>query len=212
MKYKGIIFDLDGVLCFTDKYHYRAWKELADKLGIYFDEKINDRLRGVSRMESLNIILENSAEKFSEEKKRTFAEEKNAAYRKLLNGMTPSDIDKDVIETLDFLKKAGIKLARGSSSKNTPLILEKTKLSEYFDAVSDGNNILHSKPDPEVFLKAAKLLGLKPEDCLVVEDAETGIDAACAGGFDSAGIGFAATYDKTTFAIKKIRDLLQIVL
>ena len=164
---KAFIFDLDGVICFTDKYHFLAWKALADKLGISFDEKVNDRLRGVSRMASLEIILEKSNVQYTQEQKESFAEEKNANYRKLLNNMKPSDISDDVRETLETLKKLGYKLAIGSSSKNTPLILEKTDARKYFDAVSDGNNITHSKPNPEVFLMGAEFLGLKPEESIL---------------------------------------------
>lgn len=211
MKFKGIIFDLDGVICFTDKYHYRAWKALADELGIYFDEKINDRLRGVSRMASLDIILEKSDGTYSEEEKLSFAERKNETYRKLLSEMSPADISAEVRDTLTALKKAGLRLAVGSSSKNTPLILGKTDTGKYFDAVSDGNNISRSKPDPEVFLKAAEYLGLKPEECLVVEDAFSGIDAGVAGGFKTAGIGPASRYEKTDYPLNSFCDLLDVV-
>ena len=158
---RAIIFDLDGVICFTDNYHYQAWKELADAEGIYFDEKINGRLRGVSR-------------------------------------------------TLDTLRQRGYKLAIGSSSKNTKKILKQIGLDGYFDAVSDGTNITKSKPDPEVFIKAAEMVEEKPENCLVVEDALAGIDAAYAGGFISAGIGDAASHKYVTYPIHTFSDLLSI--
>lgn len=153
MKYKGIIFDLDGVICHTDKYHYQAWKKLADKLGIYFDEEINNRLRGVSRMESFEIILEKYDGEMTEEEKVRYASEKNDLYRELLKNMTTADLDPQVKETLDALRSRGLLLAIGSSSRNAGFILERLGLSGYFDAVSDGNNISRSKPDPEVFLK-----------------------------------------------------------
>lgn len=207
---KAFIFDLDGVLCFTDKYHFRAWKALADRLGIPFDENVNDRLRGVSRMASLEIILSLGSASYSEEEKAAFAEEKNELYRTFLKGMTPSDITQEVRSTLDELRRRGYRLAIGSSSKNTPLILERTDMAKYFDAVSDGNNITHSKPDPEVFLKAAEFLGLRPEECYVVEDAETGIDAGSAGGFSTIGIGPAAHYAKTDMPIRTFADILQL--
>lgn len=207
---KAFIFDLDGVLCFTDKYHFRAWKALADRLGIPFDENVNDRLRGVSRMASLEIILSLSSASYSEEEKAAFAEEKNELYRTFLKGMTPSDITQEVRSTLDELRRRGYRLAIGSSSKNTPLILERTDMAKYFDAVSDGNNITHSKPDPEVFLKAAEFLGLRPEECYVVEDAEAGIDAGSAGGFTTIGIGPAAHYAKTDMPIRTFADILQL--
>ena len=207
---KAFIFDLDGVLCFTDKYHFRAWKALADRLGIPFDENVNDRLRGVSRMASLEIILSLGSTSYSEEEKAAFAEEKNELYRTFLKGMTPSDITQEVRSTLDELRRRGYRLAIGSSSKNTPLILERTDMAKYFDAVSDGNNITHSKPDPEVFLKAAEFLGLRPEECYVVEDAEAGIDAGSAGGFTTVGIGPAAHYAKTDMPIRTFADILQL--
>ena len=212
MNFKGVIFDLDGVLCFTDRYHYRAWKALADRLGIYFDEKINDRLRGVSRAASLEIILEGSERVYSQEEKERFAAEKNETYRALLKDMAPADVSASVRDTLVRLREAGVLLAVGSSSKNTPLILEKTDLKRYFDAVSDGNNVTRSKPDPEVFLKAAEYLGLQPADCLIVEDAEAGIEAGVAGGFRTAGLGEASGYPKTNYRLEQFSDLLNIVL
>ncbi len=210
MEYKGIIFDLDGVICFTDKYHYMAWKEMADEIGVYFDEKINNRLRGVSRMASLDIILEKSEKEYSADEKEILASKKNQIYKELLLKMTPNDLSDEVKETLDALKADGHKLAIGSSSKNAKLILKQIGLDGYFDAISDGTNITHSKPHPEVFLKAAEYLGLKPEECLVTEDAVAGIDAASTGGFSSAGIGEAALYEKTTYPLQTFSDLLKI--
>lgn len=208
---KGVIFDLDGVLLFTDKYHYMAWKALADKLNIPFDENVNNRLRGVSRMDSLNIILSYSNQIFSEAEKEVMAEEKNELYREYLQKMTPSDVSDDTRAVLVKLRERGLKLAIGSSSKNTPLILEKTDMAKYFHAVSDGNNITRSKPDPEVFLKAAEYLNLQPCDCIVVEDAEAGIDAGNAGGFATVGIGCAEQYKRTKCPIKSLAELLKLV-
>ena len=201
-KYTGVIFDLDGVICFTDKYHYQAWKAVADKLGIYFDETINNRLRGVSRMDSLEIILERYDGKLTAQEKEALAEEKNALYRRLLANMSPADLSAEVKETLDALRGMGLKLAIGSSSKNTKFILSRLGLGDYFDAISDGTNITRSKPDPQVFLMAADFIGMKPEKCLVVEDAKAGIQAAVAGGFDSAGLGEAAACGMATYAMK----------
>lgn len=206
---RGIIFDLDGVLLSTDEMHYKAWKSVADELSIPFDRSVNNRLRGVSRMESLEIILEQSARSFSREEKEALAKRKNDRYRMLLKSLTPDAVAPEVRETLSALKARGLKLAVGSSSKNTKLILRLTDLECYFDAVSDGTNITRSKPDPEVFLKAAEYIGLKPEDCAVVEDAVAGIDAANAGGFTSIGIGDAAAYEKTEIKIRSLRELLQ---
>ena len=174
---KAVIFDLDGVIVSTDDCHYRAWKKMADEEGIYFDRKINNRLRGVSRMASLDIVLERADKKYSDEEKAALAERKNNYYRELICELTPNDILPGAADTLLKLKNSGIKIAIGSSSKNTPVILKQIGLDNFFDAVSDGNNITHSKPDPEVFLKAAEMLGISPEDCMIVEDADAGIEA-----------------------------------
>ena len=211
MKYKGIIFDLDGVLVHTDKYHYLAWKQIADRLGIYFDEKINNKLRGVSRMASLEIILEGSTKKFSDEQKQKLAEEKNSVYRQYLEGLTQRDLGEGVLQTLDKLKTMGLKLAVGSSSRNAVLILKKTCIYGFFDAVSDGNNIVKPKPDPEVFIKAADMLGLLCGQCLVVEDAVSGVLAATAANMDSAAIGNAAKHKIATYNIENFYQLVEIV-
>ncbi len=207
---KGFIFDLDGVLLSTDELHYQAWKRIADKVGIPFDRKDNDRLRGVSREASLEIILEKYDGQLSAAEKEDLCNEKNEYYKELLHTLNEDTIDPAVRDTLSFLRKEGYRLAVGSSSKNTKTILQRTKLADYFDAVSDGNNITKSKPDPEVFLKAAEYLFLKPEECFVVEDAEAGIDAAVAGGFCPIGIGPASRYRKTKFPIGKISELKEI--
>ena len=193
MSIKGVIFDLDGVICFTDEYHYLAWKEMADGMGVYFDREINNRLRGVSRMASLEIILERyTGPALTNGEKEALATKKNDIYRKLLSRMSPADLSDDVKTTLDALRAKGLKLAIGSSSKNAPFILERIGLAGYFDAISDGNNISRSKPNPEVFLKAAEFLGLQPIDCLVVEDAIAGAEAGHAGGFTVACVGDAS--------------------
>lgn len=210
---KGIIFDLDGVIVFTDRYHYKAWKHIADRMGIYFDETINNRLRGVSRMESLEIILEQyKGEPLTEGQKKELAAEKNEIYKGFLKLMKPDDVTKEVRETLAELRKRGYKLSVGSSSRNAGLILEQVHLTEAFDAVSDGNNITKSKPDPEVFLKAAGFLGLAPEECAVVEDAYAGIDAAKAAGMEAVGIGDASGYEKADQRLETFSDLLKLFL
>lgn len=205
----GLIFDLDGVLVFTDKYHYLAWKQIADEMGIPFDETINDKLRGVSRMQSLEIILENySGEHLTDKQKSDIAERKNAIYRSYLQTMTPDDVSEEVRNTLEMLKKKGYKLAVGSSSKNAGFILEQVALRDAFDAVSDGNMITRSKPDPEVFIKAAQLIGCDAEQSAVVEDAEAGIDAAKDGGMMAVAIGNATAYDRSDIRLATISDLL----
>ncbi|MEA4925890.1 MAG: beta-phosphoglucomutase [Syntrophomonadaceae bacterium] len=211
MKYQAIIFDLDGVICHTDKYHYLAWKETADALGIYFDETINNRLRGVSRRESLEIILESYPGKLTEEEKLDYLEKKNTLYLQLLQAMSPKDLSKEVKDTLDQIKARGILMAIGSSSKNTKFILKQIGLENYFDAVSDGTNISRSKPDPEVFLKASDYLGVEPELCLVVEDAQSGIKAAIAAHMDCAAIGDGISYNLAQYNLNNFSDLLLIV-
>lgn len=208
---KALIFDLDGVICFTDRFHYLAWKQMADELGIYFDENINNRLRGISRMDSLEIILENySGEPLSQERKDELTSQKNETYRKLLEQMSPKDVSEEVRETLATLRKRGYLLSLGSSSKNAKFILEKIELLDAFDAISDGTNITKSKPDPEVFLKAAEFLKVNPKDCLVVEDAIAGVDAAKAGQMLAAGLGEAKEYSKTDYPLTTFSDLLKI--
>lgn len=211
MNIKGLIFDLDGVIVFTDHYHYLAWKKIADEMGIYFDETINNRLRGVSRMESLEIILENAqGALLSTEEKTALAEKKNIYYRQLLQQMSPDSVAPEVRTTLQTLRQRGYKLSIGSSSKNARTILARVDLLNAFDAISDGTNITHSKPDPEVFQKAAQFLSLPCENCAVIEDAFAGIDAACAAGMVSVGIGDASGYNKATDHIQKFEQLLNI--
>lgn len=207
MSYKAIIFDLDGVICSTDEYHYQAWKALADRLGIPFDRTINNRLRGVSRMESLEIILEKAEREYTPDEKAAFAEEKNTLYRELLHQMSAADLSGEVRQTLNALCDKGVRVAIGSSSKNTPFILDRIGLGDFFEAVADGNCITHSKPHPEVFLKAAAMLGLDPADCLVVEDAHAGVEAAVAGGFDCAAIGDARDDERARFHLESFGEL-----
>lgn len=187
---KGVIFDLDGVLVSTDELHFEAWRYLADKLEISnFTREDNLRQRGVSRMESLEILLEKSERNYSEEEKKDLAEAKNAYYVHLLDGLTSSDALPGAFETLDRMRELGIMTAVGSASKNAPLILEKTGLLKHVDKVSCGLDVHRSKPDPEVFLVAAGKLGIEPGDCLVVEDAAAGIEAARRGGMRTLGVG-----------------------
>jgi len=212
MKYKGIIFDLDGVICHTDLFHYKAWKALADKLNIYFDEQINNRLRGVSRMESLEIVLERyNGTPLTEQEKTNIATEKNEIYKTSLMQMDETYLTDDVLNTLKTLREKGIKLAIGSSSKNAALILNRIGLGNFFDAIADGNMIKNSKPHPEVFLLAAEKITLSPADCLVIEDAKAGIEAAVAGNFHSVGMGDAAGDAGATYRINKFSEMLAII-
>jgi beta-phosphoglucomutase len=185
---KAVIFDLDGVIVSTDDCHYEAWKKMADEEGIYFDKTINNRLRGVSRMESLEIVLERAVKEYSDEEKLQLAERKNGYYKEFITKLTPNDILPGAKENLEELRKNGIKIAIGSSSKNTPVILKQIGLDNYFDAVSDGNNITNSKPDPEVFLNAADMLGIPYNECMIVEDADAGIEAGKSAGMKTVSV------------------------
>lgn len=204
---KAFIFDLDGVLVSTDCLHYQAWKKLADELSIPFDERINHRLRGVSRMASLEIILENSTKNFSEEEKKELAEKKNATYVRLLSQMSKEDVSDEVRDTLKKLKEKGYLLGIASSSRNAKTILKQVELLDEFDAISDGTNIQESKPNPEVFLKAAEMLKVSPKECFGVDDAVAGIDAANAAGMKSIGYGDSTSYEKCDYTISDFKEL-----
>ena len=186
---KAFIFDLDGVIVDTARLHYQAWRELAQKLGFDFSEKDNERLKGVSRMRSLEILLEIGGIKASEEEKLRMAEEKNQRYRELVMQLTPEDMLPGAKDFLDRARELGLKLALASASKNTPLILERIGLNSFFDAVVDGNHVKKAKPEPEVFLVAAQDLGVEPQKCVVFEDAIAGVEAAHRGGMKALGIG-----------------------
>ncbi len=211
-KLQAVIFDLDGVLVTTDELHYEAWKKMADREGIPFDKEINNRLRGVSRVASCRIILEKATREYTDEEVEELCTFKNDFYVTLLDGIKPSDALPYARETLKALKDAGIKIAIGSSSKNTKKILTKLGLLEEFDAIADGTDITHSKPDPEVFLCAAKKLGIAPENCAVVEDALAGIEAAKAGGMTAVAISDARRSEIADERIDTLKDLLPIVL
>ena len=208
MGFRGIIFDLDGVIVSTDEQHYLGWQALADRLGIPFSREVNSRFRGVSRMACMNILEELGGKHYTDSEKIAYADWKNEYYRELLDQMSPDDLSQEVRSTLDALRARGLKLAVGSSSKNAKFILQRIGLSDYFDAVSDGTNISRSKPDPEVFLKAAEYLGLAPSDCLVVEDAVSGVEAAHAGGMKAATVGDAAGRGCGDFILSRFADLL----
>lgn len=198
-KIKGVIFDLDGVIVSTDNCHYLGWKRMADEEGIDFDRQINERLRGVSRMESLSIILERAQKTYTDAEKEQMAARKNAYYVELIGSLTAADILPGAMDIINLLRERDIKIAIGSSSRNTPIILKQIELDDTFDAIADGNHITYSKPNPEVFLLAAKLLKLDPANCLVVEDADAGVEAALAGGMRVLGVGSAAQNTRATF-------------
>ena len=192
MSYKACLFDLDGVLVDTAIYHFQAWKMLGENFNYQLTEEQNEQLKGVSRVESLNRILNWASNTATEEQKEIWLKEKNDNYLQLITHMNPSEILPGVVDFLGQIKADGYKIALGSASKNAEIILEKTHLTPWFDLIIDGNKVSKSKPDPEVFLKGAEGLGLLPSECIVFEDAQAGVEAAIAGGMKVIGIGEAS--------------------
>jgi len=186
---RAAIFDLDGVIVDTAKYHYLAWKRLANEYGFDFTEADNERLKGVSRVQSLEILLEIGGLTFDNAAKAQMAARKNEWYIDYIHHMDASEIFPGVIEYLQRIRVRGIKTALGSASRNAPLILERLGVSALFDVIVDGNQVTKAKPDPEVFLRAADELGIPPASCIVFEDAEAGIEAAHRAGMGTVGIG-----------------------
>lgn len=186
---RGAIFDLDGVLVTTDELHYHGWARLAEEEGIPFSRDVNQRQRGIGRMESLDVLLENATREYTADQRREMADRKNGYYRESLQSLTPDDALPGARDMLHALRERGILLAVGSASRNTPLIMERVDLLREVDAVVDGNDVTRSKPDPQVFLLAAERLGLEPAECLVVEDAAAGVEAAHRAGMAALGIG-----------------------
>ena len=201
MHTQACIFDLDGVIVDTAKYHYLAWKRLADQLKIDFTEKDNERLKGVSRMASLNIILEIGNMHPDDRTKEKYAALKNEWYVDYIKRMTPDEILPGSIEFINELREAGIKIGLGSASRNTPLILERVGMRNLFDAIADGNIVHKAKPDPEVFLTAAKMLNTDPRFCVVFEDAVAGVEAALNAGMLCVGIGSGEILTKSHFVV-----------
>jgi beta-phosphoglucomutase len=196
------IFDLDGVLVDTAKYHYLAWKRLAGELGFDFSAHHNERLKGVSRMASLEILLEVGGIKgLPEEEKQALATKKNTWYVAYINQMTPNEILPGVLDFLQQLKANHVKTALGSASRNAPLILKRVELAHFFDAIIDGNTITKAKPDPEVFLLGAQALGVPADRCIVFEDAEAGVEAARRAGMKCVGVGNPGILHKATIVI-----------
>jgi beta-phosphoglucomutase len=186
---KACLFDLDGVLVDTAVYHYQAWKSLANTMGFDFTEEQNEQLKGVSRVESLNKILAWGGVEKTDAEKEELATLKNSWYVEMITKMTPAEVLPGTVDFLTEIHQAGYKLALGSASKNSGIILERTHLAHFFDEIVDGNMVTKSKPDPEVFLKGAELLGFEPAACVVFEDAVAGVEAAKRGGMKAIGIG-----------------------
>ncbi|ADH60538.1 beta-phosphoglucomutase [Thermoanaerobacter mathranii subsp. mathranii str. A3] len=210
-RYRGVIFDLDGVITDTARYHYLAWKKLADELGIYFDEVINERLKGVSRLESLEIILEKSDKKYSQEEKEYYANKKNEYYKEMIKRITPQDLLPGVERFIEELKKRGIKAAIASVSKNAFTVLENLKIKDKFDYIVDANEIKHGKPDPEIFLNAAKHLGIPPERCIGIEDSAAGITAIKRAGMYAVGVGNPETVKEADLILKDLSEAYKIL-
>ena len=211
MKMKAIIYDLDGVIVSTDEFHFQAWKRLAEEEGIPFDRERNNLLRGISRMDSLAIILEKSPRVYSPQEKEALAERKNTYYLEQVKTLTSKDILPGFLESFAEIKIHGYKTAIASSSKNAKIILELVHLDHYFDAVIDGKMIAHSKPDPEVFLLAAKALHRKPSECYVIDDAKAGIEAAVRGGFVPLGIGDSSSDPRAKAHLSSLYDLIPLL-
>lgn len=186
---KACIFDLDGVIVDTAGYHYLSWKRLAKEIGIELTKADNERLKGVSRMRSLDIILQMGGVTLNEHDKEALAHKKNTWFVEYLREMTPEEIYPGVRALIRQLREHGIKVALASSSKNARTVIELLKIQDDFDVVVDGNMIVHSKPNPEIFLLAASMMGIAANDCLVFEDAAAGVDAALAAGMKCVGIG-----------------------
>ena len=215
MHIKACIFDLDGVIVDTAKYHFIAWKELANQLGFDFSEKDNEQLKGVSRMASLDILLEIGNKQFSKAEKLRLAESKNTRYVEYISKMGPDEILPGVLTFLKLIRAKDIKTVIGSASKNAPTIINRLQLNEYFDAIIDGNSVEKAKPNPEVFLKGALALNVLPSECMVFEDAEAGVEAALNGGMKCVGIGDESILGKANLVIKgfqnfSVQDLMSI--
>lgn len=204
---KACLFDLDGVIVDTARYHFIAWKALAEELGFEFTEKDNERLKGVSRMRSLDILLEIGNIEMEQEKKEELATRKNDHYRSFITQMKPDEILPGATEFIKELKENNIKIALGSASKNAMTILDRLQLTDWFDAVVDGTKVSKAKPDPEVFLKGAEELNVKPGECVVFEDAEAGVEAALAGGMKCVGIGTPEVLGKAHLVVSGLHEM-----
>ncbi|GMB10125.1 beta-phosphoglucomutase [Thermolongibacillus altinsuensis] len=208
-KISAFIFDLDGVITDTAEYHYLAWKQLAEELGIFFDREFNEQLKGVSRMESLERILAfgNQAERYTKEEKEALAAKKNEHYKQLIEKITPNDLLPGIAEMLEDLKKRGIKIGLASASKNAFAVIERLQIGGYFDTIVDAANIQHSKPHPEIFLTAAQQLGVPCVECVGVEDAEAGIQAIKAANMFAVGVGTKEAMKDADYIVESTADL-----
>lgn len=206
---KGFIFDLDGVLTDTAEYHYLAWKKLADKLGIQLDREMNEQLKGISRMDSLDRILAigNQMDRYTLEEKEKLADEKNEDYKELILEVTPNDLLPGIANLLADLRAKDIRLALASASKNGPVIMERLGIADMFDTVVDPATLAKGKPDPEIFIKGAQQLKLKPIECVGVEDAQAGIESINAAGIFSVGVGTKEMMKEADYAVTSTQEL-----
>lgn len=206
---KGFIFDLDGVLTDTAEYHYLAWKKLADRLGIQLDRKMNEQLKGISRMDSLDRILAigNQMDRYTLEEKEKLADEKNEDYKELILKVTPNDLLPGIANLLADLRAKDIRLALASASKNGPVIMERLGIADMFDTVVDPATLAKGKPDPEIFIKGAQQLKLKPIECVGVEDAQAGIESINAAGIFSVGVGTKEMMKEADYAVTSTQEL-----
>ncbi|MCR5255729.1 MAG: beta-phosphoglucomutase [Acetatifactor sp.] len=188
---QAVIFDLDGVITDSARYHFEAWRDIASKLQISFDETYNEKLKGVSRLESLNLILDNGPGRdyFSKDEKEALCTEKNEIYKELIKQITPDDLLPGIGNLLTECKKAGLKIGLASVSKNAPFIVERLQVADYFDHIADAAKITRSKPFPDIFSDCVESFGLLPENCVGVEDAKVGIEAIHAAGMKAVGVG-----------------------
>lgn len=207
MELRGCIFDLDGVIVDTAKYHFMAWRRLAKDLGFEFTVEDNEALKGVSRMTSLEILLRTGDVTVSDNEKEVLAARKNGWYVEFISGMTPDEILPGSVRLLKSLRKAGIMTAIGSASRNAGTILDRIELREMFDVIVDGNKIQKAKPDPEVFLKGAEEMNLPPSSCIVFEDAQAGIEAAIAGGMKCVGVGSPELLGRADLVIPDLKKI-----
>ena len=204
---KAALFDLDGVLVSTDCFHYQAWKKIADQQNIHFDSEMNHQLRGVARMQSLEIILKGAQRQYPPPEKEALCQRKNAFYVELIGTLSPGDWLVGSTRLLKDLRSKGVKLALCSSSKNARTILEKLQGNDLFEAIVDGHDITRTKPDPEIFLLAAERLGVAPAECVVFEDAESGIKAARRAAMRCVGIGSSDRLSQADIAVESLNDL-----
>jgi beta-phosphoglucomutase len=210
-RWQAVIFDLDGVLTDTAEYHFRAWKKIADAEGIYFDSLINERLKGIDRINSLEIILENARRQYSSAEKEQLLHTKNEHYLNLISKMTPSDLLPGALETLTALKELGFKLGLASVSKNAGTVITRLQITDYFDYIADATQIKRGKPDPEIFLTVATHLEIEPAKCIGVEDSIAGIKAIKAAGMLAVGVGKPEILNEADLVIADLREFMKVV-